>query len=367
VLQQLGWTPAIAARYGALLDARGVTEAVVARVRRVERGLAWASDGERTDWVPFRGDVSFLGEGDEPHVAVGDWVLLGGGPIGGGAAVDAVLPRRGQLLRRRVGKAAGAQIIAANVDTIFIVTTFGEDYSLRRVERMLVAAFDSGAQPVVVLNKLDLAADQAPLQQARAAIEPRASVLGLSALTGDGTAALLAHTAPGATIALIGSSGVGKSTLTNRLLGAAPDARQQTGAVRVGDEKGRHTTTHRELIVAPSGVLLVDGPGVREFGLWEADAGLETLFDDIAALAASCRFGDCGHEQEPGCAVRRARERGELDEARWQAWQQLGKELAFERRRADEGAAFDTKNRWKAIHKTMRARRRSDRRFDGKR
>jgi ribosome biogenesis GTPase / thiamine phosphate phosphatase len=245
------------------------------------------------------------------------------------------------------------QIVATNVDTLFLVTGLDHNYNLRRIERYLAIAWESGAQPVVVLNKSDLHAEPAAVLAEVNAIVAGVPVVLLSAARGDGLAGLGAWLAPGRTIAFLGSSGVGKSTLINRLIGTD---RQVTSAVSGFEDKGRHTTTRRELMLTPSGALVIDTPGMRELQLWDVDAAaLDTTFSDIAALAASCRFNDCTHEREPGCALQAALNDGSLDEARWQSYLKLQREQSYVARRADPRLARENKAAWKKINKTNRS------------
>jgi ribosome biogenesis GTPase len=286
------------------------------------------------------------------HPAVGDWVALRPAPDGGIATIRAVLPRRTAFVRKAAGSTASPQVVAANVDVALLVTGLTGDFNLRRIERYLAAAWQSGAQPLVLLTKADLCGDvEARLAEAQAAAIG-AEVLALSALTGEGMAALAARLKPRQTCVLLGSSGAGKSTLVNALAGGE---RMATGAVSAHDGRGRHTTTHRELIRLPSGALLLDTPGMRELGLLDAEEGLGTAFEDIEALAGRCRFRDCSHGSEPGCAVREALDRGALDPGRWQGFDKLRRELAHTERKENRLAREAERKRWIAIHKRHRA------------
>jgi ribosome biogenesis GTPase len=264
--------------------------------------------------------------------AVGDWVALEAVSDDGsglGPRIAAILERRTAFVRHAPGEGLDVQVLAANVDTVFIVMALTRDFNLRRLERYLGAAWSSGALPVVVLNKADLCPD---LEAARRRVETVAigvSVRIVSAVDGIGLADLLPHLAAGRTVALLGSSGVGKSTLVNALLG---EERQLVHSTREDDERGRHTTTSRELLQLPGGAIVLDTPGLRSLALWD-DEGIERAFADIEALAAACRFNDCTHDREPGCAVRSAIEAGELPGARLESRRKLERELhALERR-----------------------------------
>ena len=286
--------------------------------------------------------------------AVGDWVAMRPRPGEAHADIHAVLPRRTAFSRRATGEAT-EQIVAANVDTVFLVTALDGNFNLRRIERYLAVARESGAQPVVILNKADLHPDPTAARRAVEAVAAGAPVLTLSALaSADPGEALAPWLTPGRTAAFLGSSGVGKSTLVNRVLGAA---HQATGAISDAVHKGRHTTTHRELIRAPSGALIVDTPGMRELQLWDVAAEtLDRTFADIAALASRCRFGDCTHGPEPGCAIQAALDGGTLDDDRWQSFQKLQREQAHAARKADPRLARETRDQWKKLHRAARAR-----------
>ena len=285
---------------------------------------------------------------------VGDWVAVA--PVAGAGVIHHVLSRTTLLARKRPG-ADQAQAVAANVDVVFAVTTAERPPNLRRVERTLVIVAASGARPVVVLNKVDVARDADGDLRALASATGGAACLATSAATGAGIDALRALLPPGATGAMIGPSGAGKSSLINVLLGGD---RLATGAVRVTDAKGRHTTTRRELLELPAGGCLIDTPGMRELGLWDAHDGIERTFAELAELAAACRFRDCRHRGEPGCAIAAALESGALDDARFASFEKLRREGAFQERQRDPRSAAASKGRWKTIHKQQRARRRVD-------
>jgi ribosome biogenesis GTPase len=260
---------------------------------------------------------------DEELPAVGDWVAVR--PVEGErkAMIEAVLPRKTSFTRKEAWQRTVAQVVAANVDTVFVVTSFGGDLNPRRLERYLTAAWDSGASPVIVVNKSDMADDpDAELVE----IEPvvmGVPVHAVSAVSGEGVDALDTYLERGRTIALLGSSGVGKSTLVNRFAGRDVLETGETSA----DGRGRHTTSHRELVPLPSGAILLDTPGMREFQLWAGEEVLDTTFGEISELAAKCKFSDCGHEEEPGCAVREALGNGTLSEERFSSYRKLQREL----------------------------------------
>ena len=286
--------------------------------------------------------------------SVGDWVVVKPRPRETFADIHAVLPRRTKFSRRASGPRPDEQIVAANVDVVLLVTALDANYNPRRIERFLAVAWESGAQPVVVLNKSDLHADPAGAQHAISLVAPGAPVLVISALDGTGLAGLSPYLHPGHTVAVLGSSGVGKSTLINALLG---EVHQDTGATRENDSRGRHTTTRRELLLAPSGALIMDTPGMRELQFHEDEASVEDTFADILEQASRCRFSDCSHRAEPGCAVQAGLADGTIAEDRWRSYQKLAREQTYAARKADTGAARREKAVWKKINAGQRARR----------
>jgi ribosome biogenesis GTPase len=288
---------------------------------------------------------------DALDVAVGDWVGLSDG------LVRCVLPRRSALVRSSAGLTSRPQTLAANVDLVFVVTSLGPDLDLRRVERYLVTVWESGASPELVLTKSDRF-DPDEVAAFVASVEGVAidvPVWVVSAVTGEGVEALRARVSSGVTAVLIGSSGVGKSTLVNRWLGRELMATQET---RADDDEGRHTTTHRELLLLPGGGVVIDTPGIRELQLWDgggSDAVGET-FADVEALAAACRFHDCAHGVEPGCAVQAALRDGSLSHERYASWQKLQRELRSIAVRADARLRREEKRKWQQRAKDGRAR-----------
>lgn len=283
--------------------------------------------------------------------AVGDFVGVRLADGDGPAVIESVVPRKTALVRRAAGERSDDQVIAANIDTVFVVVGLDHDFSIRRAERYLAAVWESGATPVVLLNKSDLCDGvEGRLEELRhAAIG--VEILAVSALTADGIDALAPYLQSGMTVGIVGSSGVGKSTLLNRLLGREA---QTTNAVRDHDSRGRHTTTHRELFVLPGGGSVIDTPGMREFKLAD-DAGVESVFADIEALGAQCRFEDCAHGTEPGCAVQDAIARGQLDGDRLASYGKLLRELRYQESREDPSAALERKRRDRLGAKAVRS------------
>jgi ribosome biogenesis GTPase len=251
-------------------------------------------------------------------------------------------------------------MIAANVDVSCLVTSANRDLNPRRIERYLTAIWESGANPVVVLNKIDLIADPLPLRREIESVALGVPTVEVSALTGVGVDALRGHVGRGITVGFVGSSGVGKSSLINRLVGRDV---QHVNAIREDDARGRHTTTRRELVLLPGGGVLIDTPGMRELGLIEDDGGIDTAFADIAEIAQACRFNDCRHESEPGCAVQAALDSRTLDAHRLQSYRKLQREIAAIERRRDPILAASERRRWKTIHKEMRSREKLNRKW----
>ncbi len=301
----------------------------------------------------LRGEVSgklfHMAGGQEELPAVGDWAVINARPEEHAATIIDVLPRRTKFSRHAPGKVGTEQIIATNIDKVLIVAGLDGDFNLRRIERYLITAHESGAEPIVVLNKSDLCDILEQRIAETVAIAEGATVVTISALKGTGLEQLSLHR--GETGALLGSSGVGKSTIANYLLGSEQLRIQE---VRERDDKGRHTTTHRELLRLPDGGLLVDTPGLRELQLWGGEEGIEDAFEDIELLARECRFSDCRHDVEPNCAVRNALDSGRLDKARYASYLKLQREIAYQARKGDRAAQILEKEKIKRISNELK-------------
>lgn len=332
-LEELGWSSHFSEAFRPYEN----ESCIPARVCIAHRAEYWTL----TPSGEFQASLSGKLRHAEMLPAVGDWVVLREGRV-----IEAVLPRRTQFSRKQAGARTEEQVLAANLDVLFVVAGLDGDFNLRRLERYLLLAWESGAAPVLVLNKADLHPDPgSALAQARSIAFGAPVVLG-SAMTGEGLDGLALNMNRGQTGALIGSSGAGKSTIVNHLLG---HERQQVRAVREHDSRGRHTTTRRELIPMPGGWMLMDLPGLRELQLWGSGEGMEKSFPEVTEIAAQCRFRDCRHEGEPGCAVAET-----VDEERLQSYRKLRRELDYLARKQDQSAALEEKRRWKRIHKAMR-------------
>ena len=294
------------------------------RVSLQEKGLYHILSAEGEQPATVSGRFQYVAATVSDYPAVGDYVMadLNGGDT---AVIHHVLPRKSVFLRRAAGAAKTEQVVAANVDTAFLCMALNNDFNLRRLERYLTVARESGAAPVVLLTKSDLCGDLPEKLAQAESVAAGADIVTVSAMEDEGYNRLADYLVKGETLAFVGSSGVGKSTLINRLLG---EDRLRTNGLR-NDDKGRHTTTHRELLILPCGAAVIDTPGMRELGIWNASEGITATFADIEALAEKCRFKNCTHSTEPGCAVRAAIERGELSGERLSSYEKLRKENAY--------------------------------------
>lgn len=323
----------------------------MARIVEALRAL-YRVAGDFEGWAEISGRFRHDARSATDFPAVGDWVAVAAEPGVDRGVIHRRLERHSTVSRKAAGRTTDEQILAANVDTIFLVTSLSRDLNPRRIERYLTLVRDAGATPVVLLNKADLSQD--PADEAAALREriPLVDVLTVSALKSEGFDELGPYLQPAQTVALLGSSGVGKSTLINRLVGRDL---LKVGAISETDEKGRHTTTSRQLVELPGGALLIDTPGMRELQPWANESTVGETFEDIADLARECRFTDCAHVTEPGCAVLQAVAAGALDASRLESYRHLLREAAFEERKRDKSAAAEEKRRWKKIHQAAKA------------
>jgi ribosome biogenesis GTPase / thiamine phosphate phosphatase len=296
------------------------------------------------------GKMRHRAEQENQYPAVGDWVVINPLVVEQKSIIHAVLPRKSKFSRKVAGDRTEEQVVSANIDTVFIVSGLdgGRNFNLRRIERYLTLAWNSGATPVIVLNKVDLCPEVDSYVQSIEDIAPGISVHPVSAKERIGLEALKNYLPKGNTGAFLGSSGVGKSAIINSLLGIE---KQETGEVRQDDHMGRHTTTKRELILLPDGGIMIDTPSMREIQMWAGEEDLRGTFHDIEMLAKRCRFSDCGHNLESGCAVRAAIERGELDPARLESYRKLQKELIYLASREEGGTRLYEKMKFKKIAK----------------
>lgn len=347
-LEQYGWNPRIAAAFAEHAAPNRVPARVVLEHTHIYRVVT--ADGETLARVSGRLRHHATSRADFP--AVGDWVVLE--PVSNGdARIHAVLPRISRFSRRAAGDANEEQVVAANIDTIFLVGGLDRDFNPRRLERYLVVGWESGATPVIVLNKADLVDDPQPFVNEVQALAPGVDVHAVSTRTPGSLDVLKQYLGFGRTAALLGSSGVGKSSIVNKLVGYDL---LRTQDVRVTDSRGRHTSTSRQMVLLDSGGILIDTPGMRELQLWETGETALEAFRDIHDLAASCRFRDCRHLQEPGCAVREAVASGQLPQARYDSFQKLAAEREHQQRQQDARALLEQKRRAKVAGKALHSR-----------
>jgi len=349
-LEQLGWTPEWKSAFATIEN----KDLEPARVLEEQKDLMRIGAARGELWAVTTGRLRHAAAGPEELPAVGDWVAVEAcAPSAGRSRIHAVLPRRTALLRKTAFRRTDAQVVAANLDTVFCVTSLNREFNPRRIERYLTLVWESGARPVLLLNKADLCASAAARRAEAESLAMGVPVHTVSAREGLGLEALEPHLGAGETTAVIGSSGVGKSTLINRLAGAELLTVRE---IRADDDRGRHTTTHRQIVRLPGGALLVDTPGMRELALWDGADGLAQAFQDVEEAAARCRFRDCGHASEPGCAIRAALDEGTLDAERYAGYVKLKRELAHLARRQSERVTLDTKRRFKQMTVAMRSR-----------
>jgi len=346
-LEDYGWDESWAEKLVHAEDNRGIPARVISEHRseyKVHTGKVdiSAKAAGRLYHAPFR-------QTELP--AVGDWVVVDDTDARGKATIRGVLPRKSTFSRKVAGKNSNEQVMATNLDTVWIVSTFGTDLNPARLERYVALVVESGAKPVIILAKADLVEFTEPIIEFLQDRIHDVPIYAISAKGQIGLSNLHQYIAPGQTIALLGSSGVGKSTLINHFVG---HELLHTAEVREKDGKGRHTTTHRELIFLPTGGCLIDTPGMRELQLWRRDDNLDKSFADIDEFASACRFSDCSHETEPGCAVMEAVKNGDISEERINNYKKLKKELTYLERKTDVGADRAERERWKVVSKEQR-------------
>ena len=349
-LEDLGWGPFFQSQIADTTE-----ELIPARVAEEQRGayLLLAERGALEATVTGR--MMYDAATREDFPAVGDWVLTRKLPDEERAVIHRTLERRTRLSRKVAGERTDEQIIAANVDAVFLVSSLNHDLNSRRIERYLTVVWESGATPVIVLNKSDLADDRQALLANVSGIAPGVDVHVTSAATGEGVEAIARYVTPGRTIAFIGSSGVGKSSLVNRLLADEVQAVRELSFF----DKGRHTTTSRQMLAVPGAGLIIDTPGLRELALWDAEAGMGQAFADVEELAGACAFSDCQHRSEPGCTVQDALAAGELDLGRLESYRKLQREQIFIESKRDAGLRQAQQRKWKQIAKANRKRTRA--------
>lgn len=350
-LHDYGWNLLHEENFTSIIKERKSPQYVPGRIT-LEHKRMYRVTTELGEWLSVcSGSMEYEATERRDFPAVGDWVVVEKMPGEERGIIHAILPRTSVFSRKVAGSTIEEQLIAVNVDIALLVMSMNKDFNARRLERYLVAAYDSGAVPIVVLTKKDISEDPLYYIEEARNIALGADVYEVSNVTGEGIHQLRELLQDGKTAALLGSSGVGKSSLTNALL---DEQRMDVQHIRSDDDKGRHTTTHRELFTIPSGGVIIDTPGMREFQLWDHGEGLDTSFKDIEALTEACKFNDCKHRQEPGCAVQNALSTGELTEERYASYLKLQKELAYIEQKTNHHARKQAQNKRKNISKKLR-------------
>lgn len=340
-LEQLGWKEVFGEKDQTTIVARVISE---------QRQIYKLHDGENELVGEVSGKFQFQAKVKSDYPSVGDWVVIEPLKEENKAIIQRVLPRMSQFSRQSAGDKTEEQVVAANIDYVFLVMALNNDFNIRRLERYLLVAYESGANPVIVLTKKDLCDD---LPTRIAEVEEIAfgvPIYSVNSTNGEGIEDVKNLVSDGITVSLLGSSGVGKSTLLNALIG---ETKQVTQDVREGDDRGKHTTTHRELFFLPTGGMVIDTPGMRELQLWGGEEHISSTFSDVDELAKTCKFSDCTHEKEPGCAVHEAIQNGVLDAQRLTSYRKLMKELAYAERKQDTALARLERDKWKKMHKMM--------------
>ncbi|QCR34058.1 ribosome small subunit-dependent GTPase A [Lysinibacillus sp. SGAir0095] len=347
-IKLLGFTDFFKDQLTALLKEKKYEKCVPARVS-LEHKHSYRVITENEEWLAsVSGLYAYEAFNRAEFPAVGDWVLVEKMDGENRAIIHKLLDRKSQFSRKIAGREIDEQIVATNVDIVLLVMSLNADFNIRRLERYLVAAWDSGATPIIVLTKADLCEDIDRYLREAKAVAMGVEIFVTSSYTGEGIEQIRALFEEGVTGALLGSSGAGKSTLTNALYG---NEKMEVSGIREDDAKGRHTTTHRELVLLPGGGCLIDTPGMRELQLWDQSDSLSSSFKDIEEFASNCRYRDCTHKSEPGCAVNLAIDHGHLEQSRLQSYFKLQKELAFIERKTNTQAKLAEQRKWKQISK----------------
>lgn len=349
-LENYGWNSALQSEF----DRISVEDLVPARVaiRHKNNYIIACADGE----MPAEISGKMLYEIEDGIIpegfpAVGDWVAVRSFPDEGKAIIQKLLPRKSKFSRKEAGVKTVEQIIAANIDTVFLMMSLNSDFNLRRLERYIVLASESNVNAVIILSKADLCEDTEKMLEEVKTVSKEIPVHIVSSLTGSGIDELKKYFDGNKTISIMGSSGVGKSTFINALLGSD---KMKVNNITEYKDKGSHTTTHRELVLLPSGGLIIDTPGMREIQLWEGERGVEEAFDEIEAIMENCKFTDCTHTNEPGCAILEALDSGELTDERYKSYLKLKREAKYFERKNSKREMITEKKKWKAITKSMR-------------